>query len=112
MSANVGDRIRQHSNHTDTPDRTGTIVAVLGQDGGPPYRIRFDSGEETIVAPGPDATIEPPTLSERADQVREAAEEKVGEAVENVREGAERAAGDTARTVADAAEKIARRFER
>ena len=31
MSASVGDRIRMHSNHTDVPDRVGTVVAVRGE---------------------------------------------------------------------------------
>ena len=61
MSADVGDRITLHANALDTPDRTGTIVAVLGSDG-PPYRVRFDSGDESILTPGPDATIDAPTV--------------------------------------------------
>jgi hypothetical protein len=122
MSASVGDRIRLHSNSVDAPDRTGTVVAVLGQDGGPPYRVRFDAGEETIVTPGPDATIEPPTLSERVDQVRETTQEKVGEATaaasekaaqardaarektEQAREAAEETAGNAREAAQEAVE--------
>lgn len=119
MSANVGDRIRLHANSIDTPDRTGTVVAVLGHEDGPPYRVRFDSGEETILTPGPDATIEPPTLSERVDQVTQRVSEKADEvretareSAQNARETAEKATGRAARSVAEAAEKIADRFER
>ena len=81
MSASVGDRIRMHSNHTDVPDRVGTVVAVLGEDG-PPYRVRFDSGEETIVTPGPDATFEAGSLTAKAGLAAEKAEEKAGELAE------------------------------
>ena len=89
MSASVGDRIRMHSNHTDVPDRVGTVVAVLGEDG-PPYRVRFDSGEETIVSPGPDATFEAGSLSDKAGLAAEKAEEKAGELAEKAGQAAER----------------------
>ena len=130
MSANVGDRIRMYSNSVDVPARTGTIVAVLGSRHGPPYRVRVDSGEETIVTPGPDAVIEPPTWSDKIDQVsdqvaerterwrgtaREKAEEVRGtarQAGEQARTGAQHAAGSAARRVAAAAERIAKRLEK
>jgi len=100
VSASVGDRIRMHSNHTDVPDRVGTVVAVLGADG-PPYRIRFDSGEETIVTPGPDATFEAGSLSDKA-----------GLAAEKVGEAAGEATGAAARAVAEVADQVAERFKR
>jgi hypothetical protein len=85
-----------HSNTTDVPDRVGTVVAVLGEDG-PPYRVRFDSGEETIVTPGPDATFESGSVSDKL----AAAGGKAAEA-----------AGGAVRTVADAADSVAERFRR
>jgi hypothetical protein len=111
VSANVGDRIRLHANTVDTPDRTGTIVAVLGSDG-PPYRVRFDSGEETIVAPGPDATIEPPGVGERLAQAAGTAGEVAGAAVERARETAEDVTGRAVRAVSDVASSVADRLER
>ena len=107
MSANVGDRIRLHANTIDTPDRTGTIVAVLGSDG-PPYRVRFDSGEETIVAPGPDATIEAPGVGQRLARAGEVA----GEAAGRAREAAEDATERAARAVSDVASFVADRLTR
>lgn len=112
MSANVGDRIRQHSNTVDVPDRVGTIVAVLGEGDGPPYRVRYESGEETIVSPGPDAVIEPPSVGERLEQVGEQVAEKANEALGAAKEKSAEAAGGAARTVAEAADKIAQRFDR
>ncbi len=122
MSATVGDRIRMHSNSVDAPDRTGTIVAVLGDDDGPPYRVRFDSGEETIVSPGPDAVVEQASAGQRveviAGQVGERAEEaaakageKATEAADVAKEKAADATGSAARKVADVADHIAKRFK-
>ena len=122
MGANVGDRITMHANSTAAPDRVGTVVAVLGDDG-PPYRVRFDSGEETIVSPGPDATIEPAGVRERAgiaaDKAREAvgdaaerAREAAGDAADQARDSAEKATGTAARKVAEAADAVARRLGR
>lgn len=111
MSASVGDRIRMHSNTTDVPDRVGTVLAVLGEDG-PPYRVRFDTGEETIVTPGPDATFEAGSVTEKAGLAAERAGETAAEVAEAAREKAEDAAGAAARTVADAAESVAQRFDR
>lgn len=115
MSASVGDRIRMHSNTTDVPDRVGTVVAVLGQDG-PPYRVRFDTGEETIVTPGPDATFESGSVAAKAglaaEQAGEKAAEVAGEVADAAREQAEGAAGTAARAVADVADSVAQRFQR
>ena len=115
MSASVGDRIRMHSNSVDAPDRVGTIIGVLGSDDGPPYRVHFDSGEESIVSPGPDATIETPGLGERlgtqAEQARDDAVEAVTEAAQAAKETAETVTGTAARVVSDVADRVARRFE-
>ena len=111
MSASVGDRIRMHSNSTDVPDRLGTVVAVLGEDG-PPYRVRFDSGEETIVTPGPDATFEIGSVSDKLGLAAERAGETATEVAEAAKEKAEGAAGAAARAVSQLADDVAKRFER
>ena len=111
MSANVGDRIRMHSNTTDVPDRTGTVVAVLGEDG-PPYRIRFDDGHETIVTPGPDATFEACSVTDKVGLAAEQAGEKAAEVAGAAKEQADGAAGTAARVVSDLADDVAKRFDR
>jgi hypothetical protein len=111
VSASVGDRIRMHSNSTDVPDRTGTVVAVLGDDG-PPYRVRFDSGEETIVTPGPDATVEAGSVTDKVGLAAEQAGQKAAEVADTARDQAERAAGSAARVVSDVAATVAQRFRR
>ena len=111
MSADVGDRITLHANTVDTPDRTGTIVGILGTDG-PPYRVRFDNGDESIVTPGPDATIEPPSAGERLEQVADKATEAAGEAAEKARAAAEDVTARAARAVSDAAATVADHLKR
>jgi hypothetical protein len=59
MNGRIGDRLHVHGNVVGQPDRTGEIVEVRGESGGPPYLVRFDDGHETLVYPGPDAVIEP-----------------------------------------------------
>ncbi|MFA1545725.1 DUF1918 domain-containing protein [Actinomadura chokoriensis] len=58
MNGRIGDRLHVHGNIVGQPDRTGEIIEVRGEDGGPPYLVRFDDGHETLVYPGPDAVIE------------------------------------------------------
>ncbi|MDO8106497.1 DUF1918 domain-containing protein [Isoptericola sp. b441] len=59
MKASEGDRLVLASSVVDGAVRDGTIVAVRGPDGSPPYMVRwFDTGEESMVFPGPDAHVE------------------------------------------------------
>lgn len=58
MHATVGDRLIVHGTHVDDVNRDGEILEVRGKDGEPPYVVRWsDTGHETLVFPGPDATI-------------------------------------------------------
>jgi hypothetical protein len=59
MEAAVGDRLVIHSAHVDGRVRAGEILEVRGSGGAPPYVVRWsDSGQEGLVFPGPDATVE------------------------------------------------------
>ncbi|MFI6682213.1 DUF1918 domain-containing protein [Streptomyces sp. NPDC050485] len=58
MQAKVGDRIVV-SGRIGMPELSGEIVEVRGNDGAPPYFVRFDDGYEQLVYPGPDSTISP-----------------------------------------------------
>ena len=59
MNAQVGDRIVIKGHHIGEPDRDGEILEVVGSDGGPPYRVRWeDSGHEALFFPGPDAVVQ------------------------------------------------------
>ncbi|MDH6117106.1 DUF1918 domain-containing protein [Kitasatospora sp. GAS204B] len=58
MRADVGDRIHIHSRSIGLEERQGEITEVRGQDGEPPYMVRFADGHEGLIYPGPDCTIE------------------------------------------------------
>jgi len=59
MRATVGDRLVIKAHRIGEPDRDAQILAVRGEDGGPPFFVRWeDDGHEGLVFPGPDATVE------------------------------------------------------
>jgi hypothetical protein len=53
-----GDRIVVEAHHVGESQRSGEIVEVLGEPGREHYRVRWDSGTETVYYPSNDATIE------------------------------------------------------
>lgn len=58
MNAAVGDRVVIHGTHVGDHVRDGEIVEVRGEDGGPPYLVRWsDTGHESLFYPGADATV-------------------------------------------------------
>ncbi|AIR97324.1 DUF1918 domain-containing protein [Streptomyces glaucescens] len=57
MRATVGDQLVQHGRVVGQHDKVGEIVEVLGQEGNPPYRVRFQDGHEGLCSPGPDTEI-------------------------------------------------------
>ncbi|GAA4665306.1 DUF1918 domain-containing protein [Streptomyces chumphonensis] len=60
MHAEKGDKLLVHGRVVGQHDRTAEIVEVLGPQGEPPYRVRFDDGHETVVSPGPDSVVRHP----------------------------------------------------
>jgi hypothetical protein len=58
LQASVGDRLHVHSNSVGVTDKIALIVEVRGDDGAPPYLVRFPDGHETLVYPGSDCVIE------------------------------------------------------
>ncbi|WP_073951331.1 pyridoxamine 5'-phosphate oxidase family protein [Streptomyces kebangsaanensis] len=58
MRAQLGDRLVVESPVTGVVRRDGEIVGLHHDDGTPPYDVRWsDTGEVTVVFPGPDAHI-------------------------------------------------------
>ena len=58
MRAEVGSRIRIHGARVGNSERHGEVLETRGEDGGPPYLVRFDDGGESLIFPGPDCELE------------------------------------------------------
>ena len=55
----VGDRLVIKGHHVGDPDRDAEIIELHGEDGGPPWVVRWsDDGHEGLFFPGSDAVIE------------------------------------------------------
>ncbi len=59
MKANIGDRIVIRGHRVGEPDRDCEVIEIHGEDGSPPYLVRWgDSEHESLFFPGPDAAID------------------------------------------------------
>lgn len=69
MQAAIGDRIIIESATLGRAARLGEVLAVLGEQGRPPYRVRWSDGSESLYCPGPDARVRTarPAPSDAAD---------------------------------------------
>ncbi|MFT4212387.1 MAG: DUF1918 domain-containing protein [Microbacterium sp.] len=57
MRAKIGDRLIVEG-RTDTEHRhEAEVLEVRGEDGEPPYLVRWQDGHEGLVFPGPDAHV-------------------------------------------------------
>lgn len=53
MRATVGDRLVVTGHRVGEPDRDGEILEMHGEDGSPPYLVRWsDDGHEGLLFPG------------------------------------------------------------
>ena len=59
MRANVGDRLVVESPSDSTHRREAEVIEVRGQDGAPPYLVRWEDGHEALTFPGSDAHVLP-----------------------------------------------------
>ncbi len=59
LHAKVGDRLVIESNRVDSPRKTGEILEVQGDEGGPPFVVRWSDGHEGLTYPGADAHVVP-----------------------------------------------------
>ena len=58
MRAAVGDRIVVRGSKIGQPDRDCEVVEARGEDGAPPYVVRWsDSGHVSLFFPGADALV-------------------------------------------------------
>lgn len=67
MRAHLGDQLVVAAPATGAVRRAGEIIALHHEDGTPPYEVRWsDTGEVTLVFPGPDAHIRRPEREQTA----------------------------------------------
>ncbi|TQM57512.1 DUF1918 domain-containing protein [Humibacillus xanthopallidus] len=64
MRARVGDRIILAAEHIDQPTRDGEVLEVRGEDGGPPYLVRWSDGHTGLIFPGPGTVLRLGTADE------------------------------------------------
>jgi Domain of unknown function (DUF1918) len=58
MQAQVGDELVIEGHKVGETVRTGEVLEVRGDDGGPPYLVRWDdSGRSTLLFPGSDCVV-------------------------------------------------------
>ena len=58
LRAAKGDRLIVHGHTLGEPVRDGEILEVHGDDGAPPFVVRWEDGHVSRLYPGPDAAIE------------------------------------------------------
>ncbi len=66
MKAQVGDELVVKGRHVGDPDRTGVIIKVIGEAGGPPYLVRWSDGHESSFYPTSGTVAEHISLPVRA----------------------------------------------
>ena len=57
MQARVGDLLVVEGRTAETHRREGEVIEVRGDEGSPPYLVRWSDGHEGLAFPGPDAHI-------------------------------------------------------
>ncbi len=57
MRARAGDRIILAGEQVDQPTRAGEVLEVRGEDGGPPYVVRWEDGHTSTMFPGPGSVL-------------------------------------------------------
>ncbi len=58
MKASIGDELTVKGRHQGDEDRHGTIVEIHGQEGAPPYLVRWRDEHESVFFPSSDTVVE------------------------------------------------------
>jgi hypothetical protein len=64
MQANVGDELTVKSRRKGDDERHGQIIEVHGENGSPPYLVRWRDGRESVFFPSSDTVVEHHPASE------------------------------------------------
>jgi hypothetical protein len=57
MKADVGDELVVRGRHVSDENRVGIVIEIHGEDGGPPYLVRWQDGHESTFFPSADTII-------------------------------------------------------
>jgi hypothetical protein len=58
MQAKVGDELTVRGRHQGDEDRHGKIIEIHGEDGAPPYLVRWQDDHESIFFPTAGTVVE------------------------------------------------------
>ena len=58
MKASIGDELVVKGHHVGDQDRRGVIIEIHGEDGGPPYLVRWSDGHESTFFPSSGTVVE------------------------------------------------------
>ena len=58
LRASPGDRLVVQGHRQGEPERDAEVIEVLGDDGAPPYLVRWEDGHDSEIFPGPDISIQ------------------------------------------------------
>lgn len=58
MQVHKGDVLRFTGHTVGTPEHRAEVLEVLGREGEPPYRVRYEDGRETEIFPGSDCVLD------------------------------------------------------
>ncbi len=58
MHAETGDELVVRGRHVGDEDRGGVIIEIHGENGTPPYLVRWDDGHESVFFPSSDTMVE------------------------------------------------------
>jgi len=58
MQAKVGDELTVRGRRQGDEERHGVIVEVHGEEGSPPYLVRWRDGGESVFFPSSDAVVQ------------------------------------------------------
>jgi hypothetical protein len=58
MQAELGDKLTVMGRRQGDEDRHGEIIEIHGENGSPPYLVRWRHGEESLFFPSADCVVE------------------------------------------------------
>ncbi len=58
MNVGVGDELVVRGRHVGDEGRAGVIIEIHGEEGAPPYLVRWQDGHESVFVPSTDTQVE------------------------------------------------------